>query len=105
MTVEDAPQFTKRPEDAEIIIGDLVTFVAEINSKTPVKVDWKKGEEVLSRGKRIEMSENENIFTLKIANATIDDEGFYKCIARNDAGKNEYEFELLVEGRCFFNTQ
>ena len=101
MTVEDAPQFTKQPEDAEIIIGESATFVAEISSKVPVKVDWQKGDEVLSRGKRIRMSENKNIFTLRITDATIDDEGFYKCIARNDAGKNEYEFELLVEGRCF----
>ena len=97
-TVEDFPQFTKCPKDSEIFIGDSVTFVAEISSHSPVKVDWLRGEEILSCGKNIEISGSKNVFKLVLTDATINDEGFYKCIAKNEAGKIEYEFELLVEG-------
>ena len=102
--VEDVPQFTKCPKDSEIFIGDSVTFDAEISSHSPCKVEWLRGEEVLSSGKNIEISESKNTFKLVLTNATIDDEGFYKCIARNEAGKMEYEFELLVEGISYLYT-
>lgn len=53
---------------------------------------------MLSRDERTEMSSNKNIFKLTLSDAEIDDEGFYKCIVGNEAGKTEYEFELIVEG-------
>ena len=88
----------KHPEDAEIFIGESVTFVAEITSKGPVTVDWLRGDEMLSRDERIEMLKEKNLYKLIISDAKIDDEGFYKCVASYEAGKIEYEFELLVEG-------
>ena len=70
----------------------------------PVEVEWLRGDEVLSPSERIQMSENKNSFQLILKDGTIDDEGFYKCIARNEAGKIEHEFELLVEGRSYQQT-
>ena len=96
------PEFRTKPEDAEIFIGESINFVADVKTNGSVKVDWLGGEELLKSTDRISISSSGSKHELKISNANIDDEGFYKCIVQNDAGKIECEFELLVEGETFF---
>lgn len=92
------PEFSQEPEDEEIFVGDSIIFTAVIDSDSTPTVDWLRGGEVIARDDRIDIISNGNVHQLKISNANIDDEAFYKCIARNKAGKAECEFELIVEG-------
>ena len=92
------PEFSQEPKDGETFVGDSVTFTAVIDSDSTTTVDWLRGGEIIARDDRIDITANGNVHQLKILNANIDDELFYKCIARNKAGKAECEFELIVEG-------
>ena len=92
------PKFLKKPDDLEIFTGESVIFVAEIESEAPLTVDWSRENEILSCDDRIKMSVEGNVYNMTFSDANIDDEGFYKCIAKNEAGRIEYEFELLVNG-------
>ena len=92
------PEFSQEPEDGEIFVGDSITFTAVIASDSTAAVDWLRGGEGITRDDRIDVTANGNVHQLKISNANIDDEAFYNCVARNEAGKAECEFELIVEG-------
>ena len=40
---------------------------------------------------------------LEISKVTVDDEGFYECVAKNKSGKATSKCELLVNGKITFH--
>ena len=77
--------------------GDLELKARVIGKPTP-SVEWFRGETPLMPCGNIKICVNEDFHILTIIQPTLDDQGTYKCIASNAAGKAIKNFEVELEG-------
>ena len=71
--------------------------VKVIGSK-PVTVIWYRDGEEVQADDRTKMVCNGGIHVLRVDHVEINDEAVYKCVAKNAAGSDQCEAEILVEG-------
>lgn len=76
--------------------GDDVQFTAKIEGEP--EISWYKGNTLLAdEGRYVIVDlEEDQIFTLAIEDLLPEDEGEYRCVAVNEAGKSESVAKLLV---------
>ncbi|XP_031367951.1 titin isoform X4 [Apis dorsata] len=84
--VEKAPQVLEPLKDQTIREGTSVAFACRITGKPVPTVQWKKGDKVIKPSKYFQMQKDGDLCTLRISEAFPEDEGVYKCIAKNPAG-------------------
>lgn len=98
-----APAFIEKPKDMEVIEGNPVTLTAVITGKPQPEVTWYIEEDKIEPSERVKVEQEGNKYKLVIRETEVDDEGVYRCIARNPAGKASCDAEILVEGSyCLF---
>ena len=68
-----------------------------IGSK-PVTVTWYRDGEQVQADDRTKLLCDDDIHVLRVQNVEINDEAVYKCVAKNPAGSDQCEAEILVEG-------
>ena len=92
---ERPPFFLKKPQDANVLVGDIVSFEVNVEGTPTPTVKWynEKGEEIPETGRLCCLSNG----TLTIKDVILDDEGIYKCVAANEAGEVPCQVELLVD--------
>ena len=79
--------------------NDHVTFECKVN-KSGIKPRWlKDGRDIVSEG-RFEILSKNNVFTLKISNVCLEDEGKYSCIIRNLRTDGKLFVEGIVRLSC-----
>ena len=79
--------------------GEDVQFTVKIEGEPTV--NWYKGDKLLAdEGRYVIVDEDEDqIFTLAIEDVLPDDEGEYRCVAENEAGKSESVAKLFVQDK------
>ena len=79
-----------------LFAGEDVQFIAQIEGEPDVS--WYKGDKLLEdTGRYVIVDQDEDqIFTLAIEDILPEDEGEYRCVAENEAGKSESVAKLFI---------
>jgi hypothetical protein len=88
---------TSTSSNPQVIIGSTITIKCNVHGVPSPKVQWLLNNQALdARNKRYRILDNG--YQLEIANTEISDSGRYTCIAKNDAGIVDRDFDLDVLG-------
>ncbi|ELT91005.1 hypothetical protein CAPTEDRAFT_109743 [Capitella teleta] len=87
MVSQAAPQLQEPMRDQHINEGDSVTFQCKILASPDPIITWYYNNQVIKPSKYFQMHSQNGIHQLTIAGAFPEDDGTYKCIARNQAGE------------------
>lgn len=93
---EKAPTVVEPLKDQTIREGQAVAFRCKISGKPAPTVKWQKGDKVIKPSKYFQMTKDGDYYTLRISEAFPEDEGVYKCLAENPAGKTSAQSKLKV---------
>ncbi|XP_060131882.1 myosin light chain kinase, smooth muscle isoform X2 [Zootoca vivipara] len=92
-----APSFTEKLQDTHVVEGDKLILQCQVSSDPPAAVTWTLDGKVIKSSKFIVLSQEGSLCSLTIDKAFPEDEGQYKCIAENMAGKSECACNVSVE--------
>ncbi|XP_063687572.1 uncharacterized protein LOC134820861 isoform X3 [Bolinopsis microptera] len=76
--------------------GDSVILSCEVSGSAPISVVWKKGGVEVKIDQRVTIFNNDNVYMLKITNATVSDSGEYTVTAVNYEGEDEESMDIIV---------
>lgn len=76
--------------------GQSIEFSCKIVGKPAPTVQWHKGDKLIKPSKYFQMSRTADEYTLRISEAFPEDEGDYKCVAYNSAGRVTVAAKLKV---------
>ncbi|XP_019626721.1 PREDICTED: muscle M-line assembly protein unc-89-like [Branchiostoma belcheri] len=94
------PQIVQRPEDLEVIEGQMARFDLKVSGRPPPDIQWfLNGQPVLDDATHKAVVNEGGIRSLLIIPATPDDSGEYTCVAVNRAGKASFTVRLNVVPR------
>jgi Down syndrome cell adhesion protein len=108
--VNTAAHFAKNFESLRARVGDKVTMICEAFGDDPVKLTWSKDKELLtnsqfSHRKKYVIQENSGrspgsalSSRLSLESVDISDSGFYICSASNQFGRDDLNFQVVVQG-------
>lgn len=91
-----APEIIRPAETVEVEEGKPARIECQISGQPTPNVEWFKDSEKVKETKRIKPESDNEIFSLNFKETELDDEGDYKCVARNEFGSVSTEAELLV---------
>lgn len=77
--------------------GKPANLECEVKGEPQPNIEWFRDGEPVKQSKRINLNFDGNFASLSFRLAELDDEGEYKCVARNELGSASSEAELLVE--------
>lgn len=92
-----APKFIQRLEDKEVVEGTRVDLEVEVTGNPKPTVSWLKDDQPLKSSNNVRIDLDNQIHTLSIVKASVDDEAEYTCIAKNYVGEDSCTSEVLVE--------
>ena len=80
----------------EVIEGSPAKLQCRLTGEPEPSIEWFKDGELVKEDKRQKMRFAGELCTLKILSTELEDEGAYKCVAKNDFGSAYSASELLV---------
>ncbi|XP_015122953.1 uncharacterized protein LOC107045269 isoform X3 [Diachasma alloeum] len=92
----DPPTFIRKLSDLAVKIGTRTRFLVEIQSTSCTKVTWHRNDEPIQLGSHFSLIHEGNFHCIDVAPVTIEDEGYWTCIAENDSGRSSCS--------CFLNV-
>lgn len=94
-----APEVIKPAKTVEVEEGKPARIECQISGQPKPTVQWFKESEKVKESKRIRPESDNETFSLNFKETELDDEGDYKCVARNEFGSASSQAELLVNER------
>lgn len=91
-----APEFVQPLKVVEVVEGEPARLECRVTGLPSPNITWLKDEKVIVESIRVKTSMEGELCFLLIPETTLDDEGEFKCEARNDFGKATTMSELLV---------
>ena len=91
-----APEVIKPAETVEVEEGKPARIECQISGQPKPTVEWFKDSERVKESKRIRPESDNETLSLNFKETELDDEGEYKCVARNEFGSASSQAELLV---------
>ncbi|XP_014674134.1 PREDICTED: uncharacterized protein LOC106814344 [Priapulus caudatus] len=87
----------KRLRNVAVMAGNRVTLKCGITGKPRPRIYWMKdGTLVEPRGRRLKLRTNRRASTLRLRDTTVDDSGYYKCVAKNGRDHVETGAHVLI---------
>ena len=95
------PEFKEKMKHTEVVEGDTARFDVHVVGNPKPVTEWSKGGKAINDGDRFKIvqSEDSDLYSLFIENASMDDFGSYKCVASNEAGRMQCSARLDVKER------
>lgn len=90
------PRFTQKLQDVDVLPGKVARMECRVIGDPHPDVRWYRENEPLLEGGRYKFVEEGELQVLVISDVSGSDEGVYKCVARNVAGKAHSSAELFV---------
>lgn len=92
-----APKFEEKLVDVEVLEGKTAHIDCVVSGEPEPDIEWTFEGKKISESSRIKFYfEKDDVVGIEIKKITVDDEGFYECIAVNKGGKATSKCELLV---------
>ncbi|CAG2158572.1 unnamed protein product [Oppiella nova] len=85
--VNSKPKFVKDLEDKESAASENVVLEVVVTGSPTPEITWFKDGKRVDGTERVILESREEVFKLKLDNASVDDSGVYKCRARNKSGE------------------
>ena len=92
------PVLVQKFADQEITEGDKLELQIKYLGSKPVTVTWYRDDEVIEADDHCKLLSDDDIHVLRVDPVVVDDEAIYKCVVKNQAGQDQCEAEILVEG-------
>jgi Down syndrome cell adhesion protein len=101
ITCDEAPVIQKSSATLNIVAGQKFKLVCSLSSgSVPVEFSWFKNNDVIVAGNPAQIkSVEEDNSVLTISSISPNDAGLYKCIAKNSAGSDFNEVQVIVKGK------
>lgn len=91
-----APEITKPLENVTVVEGEPASLECQLKGEPQPDIEWFLDGKQIEESKRIRMNFDGKCCSLTFKPSELDDEGEYKCVARNELGSASSEAELLV---------
>lgn len=88
--------FTEVLQPVEVVEGSSAKLQCRVSGVPEPSIEWFKDNEPVNEDKRIKMRFDGELSTLKILTTELEDEGSYKCVAKNEFGSAWCASELLI---------
>lgn len=95
-TANSPPEIIEPLKDKTVTEGQAIEFSCKIVGKPTPTVQWYKGDKLIKPSKYFQMSRAADEYTLRVSEAFPEDEGDYKCVAYNSAGRVTVAAKLKV---------
>ena len=92
-----APELTSPLQPVTSMEGNPVKLECQVKGEPQPDIEWFKDGKPVVESKRVIMTSDGETFSLSFKPVELDDEGEYKCVARNELGSVSSGAELLVE--------
>lgn len=92
-----APVFTMPLENQKITEGQQTQLDVRVSGIPEPEVAWIKDDRPVRTGERMHAEKMGDLYSLKISEVDIEDEGIYTCQATNEAGTATSQADLSVE--------
>ena len=79
-----------------MVEGEPATLECELKGEPQPDIEWVKDGESVKASRRVKMEFDGRLSSLTFKASELDDEGEYKCVARNELGSASSQAELLV---------
>ena len=93
------PEFKEKIKHIVVIEGDTARFDVCVVGNPKPTVEWSKGGKPITDGGRFKIEQSDDLHSLSIENASMDDFGSYKCVASNEAGRMQCSARLDIKER------
>ncbi|XP_054168063.1 obscurin-like [Oppia nitens] len=88
-TIVKKPKFVKNLDDTDVLANETIVLEVIVSGCPAPEVMWFKDEKKVNTTDRIKLESHEEVYQLKINNASLDDTGVYKCRAKNKSAETE----------------
>ncbi|CAK9803502.1 Muscle M-line assembly protein unc-89 [Anthophora plagiata] len=92
----DPPVFLRRLTDLVVKVGTRTRFLVEIRSSSTPKITWHRNAEPVHAGTRFSFVHEGNFYCVDVAPVTVEDEGYWTCMAENRGGRSSCSSRLTV---------
>ncbi|XP_053720349.1 neogenin 1a isoform X6 [Synchiropus splendidus] len=93
LTIQVPPRFLKRPANIYAHESRDIVFECEVTGSPPPTVKWVKNEDAVIPSDYFKIIKEHNLQVLGLVKS---DEGFYQCLAENDAGNIQSSAQLII---------
>ena len=88
--------FIESLQPVEVVQGSPAKLQCKVTGVPEPSIEWFRDSEPVKEDKRIKIRFDGELSSLKILSTELEDEGAYKCVAKNDLGSVSCASELLV---------
>lgn len=88
--------FIESLQPVEVVQGSPAKLQCKVTGIPEPNIEWFKDGEPVREDKRVKIRFDGELCTLKILSTELEDEGTYKCVAKNDLGSVSCASELLI---------
>ena len=88
--------FIESLQPVEVVQGSPAKLQCKVTGVPEPSIEWFRDSEPVKENKRIKIRFDGELSSLKILSTELEDEGAYKCVAKNDLGSVSCASELLV---------
>ncbi|KAI1904386.1 hypothetical protein AGOR_G00005110 [Albula goreensis] len=93
LTIQVPPRFLKRPSNIHAHESRDIVFECEVTGSPPPTVKWVKNGDAVIPSDYFKIVKEHNLQVLGLVTS---DEGFYQCLAENDAGNVQAGAQLII---------
>ncbi|KAK1890799.1 Neogenin, partial [Dissostichus eleginoides] len=93
LTIQVPPQFVKRPDNVYAYESMDIVFDCEVSGSPAPTVKWVKNGDAVIPSDYFKIIKEHNLQVLGLVKS---DEGFYQCLAENDAGNIQSSAQLII---------
>ncbi|XP_031704421.1 neogenin 1a isoform X4 [Anarrhichthys ocellatus] len=93
LTIQVPPQFVKRPDNVYAYESMDIVFECEVSGSPAPTVKWVKNGDAVIPSDYFKIVKEHNLQVLGLVKS---DEGFYQCLAENDAGNIQSSAQLII---------
>ena len=98
LIVKSAPKITKRMNDMSVLAEETITMSVQIQASPAPEVKWYKNNQQILESDRVTIKkEADDMYTLVIKNACLEDAGSYSIVARNEINETSQFWDLTVK--------
>ena len=88
--------FTELLQPVEVVEGSPAKLQCRLSGVPEPSIEWFKDSELVKEDKRTKIRFDGELCSLKMLSTELEDEGAYKCVAKNEFGSASCASELLV---------